>query len=424
MRNLTQLAAAACVLLIACTGPTGPAGPPGPAATAAEAGVGLAIDGGATISISCLSPCHAFNGVIAQYQGSTHYQVYLANVDTATAAEWTEPGEPCGNCHAIDAIQQRVTGNVQTDMDAGVVNLAMGELQYLDPRTHALTAANYAGTATVAQVYCTTCHDVTNQNDPHKTGIPWTPGSFPLFIDGGSIFLDKSPTVGAVTGMDAGSYGPGDTCMWCHRSRSDVTNYITASNTMSIYWGPHEGPQADVFTAAGGYQYPNLPYGTSTHQQKLSCVDCHMPSVADNSNVPNHTFNPQLSVCANCHSPAPTSFDVSGGETIVKSVLTDVERAMNDLGWLTRSSSSPYVALSDADGGSGQVGDGNWDQDDPTPGAVLTAPQAGAIYNYMLVARGGGYGVHNPLYEKQLMYDSYMAVTGNPPPTFSSGRPQ
>jgi hypothetical protein len=58
------------------------------------------------------------------------------------------------------------------------------------------------------------------------------------------------------------------------------------------------------------------------------------------------------------------------------------------------------------------------------PGVTLTAAQAGAMYDYILVARGGAYGVHNPLYEKQLMYDSYEAVTGNPPPTFISGRPQ
>ena len=57
------------------------------------------------------------------------------------------------------------------------------------------------------------------------------------------------------------------------------------------------------------------------------------------------------------------------------------------------------------------------------PGVTLTAAQAGALYNYILVARGGAYGVHNPLYEEQLLYDSYMAVTGSAPPAFPSGRP-
>ena len=58
------------------------------------------------------------------------------------------------------------------------------------------------GSATVAEVYCTTCHAVTDANDPHKTGIPWTPGSFPLQVadDGGAINIEKSPSTAAVTG--------------------------------------------------------------------------------------------------------------------------------------------------------------------------------------------------------------------------------
>jgi len=365
---------------------------------------------------------------VSQYQGSTHYQVFLSDVDTTTAAEWTAPGGACGNCHAIDALQQRVAGNVGTNGDAGVVNLASGELQYLDPTTNKPKYATYAGTATLAQVYCTTCHAVTSANDPHVTGLPWTPGSFPLQVspDGGSVFLEKSPTAGVVTGSDAGFYGPGDTCMWCHRSRVDVNNAIAATTAITdTRWGPHEGPQADIFTGQGGYHYAGQTYGTSTHQQKLSCVDCHMPNAASNSNVPDHSFNPQLSVCASCHTPAPTSFDVGGGEAVIKGALTDLERALNGLGWLTRSSSAPYAPLTDPDGGGGEVGDGNWTNDNPMPGQTLTADQAGALYNYLLVARGGAFGVHNPLYEEQLVYDSFVAaMPGQVPPTFSSGRPQ
>ena len=106
-------------LLCACSGPTGPAGADGdagpsgpqgatgPAGPAGEdgppgaSGPGYVPDGGGAIPVSCLSPCHGFNGVISQYQGSIHYMVYLSNVDTSTAAEWTAPGSPCGNCHAI-----------------------------------------------------------------------------------------------------------------------------------------------------------------------------------------------------------------------------------------------------------------------------------------------------------------------------------
>ncbi len=45
-------------------------------------------------------------------------------------------------------------------------------------------------------------------------------------------------------------------------------------------------------------------------------------------------------------------------------------------------------------------------------GGLLTQDQAGALYDYILVARGGASGVHNPKYIGQLLYDSYYALTG------------
>src|SRR5580700_8213717 len=145
------------VFLTACTGPTGPAGETGeagpggphgeagPAGPAGKSGMSAELpENGVAIPVSCLSPCHGFNGVVAQYQTSVHYTEYLVNVSSATPeTEWTSPGAPCGNCHAIDGLQQRVTGNVGTTNDGGVVNLASGELQYRDPVTGLLSSANY-----------------------------------------------------------------------------------------------------------------------------------------------------------------------------------------------------------------------------------------------------------------------------------------
>ena len=371
---------------------------------------------------SCLSPCHGFNGVVSQFQSSAHYIAYVQNLGSTTAEEWTAPGSPCGNCHAIDALQQRVTGNVATNHGGVVANLASGDLQYRDPTTNALSSASYAGSASVAEVYCTTCHAVTDANDPHKTGVPWTPGSFPLQVatdDGGAaatLFVEKSPSTSAVTGTAAGTYGTGNTCMWCHRSRIDVTNYISAANNKvtSTHWGPHEGPQADLFTATGGYQYAGQTYGTATHQQKLSCVDCHMPDVADNGGVADHSFNPSLTACKQCHATA-NSFDVNGFEGQVKSALTQIETYFNSQGLLTRASAPPYTPLTPA-----QLGDGAWATDQPVPGGtigdggLMTQDQAGALYNYILVARGGAFGVHNPKYVAEILYDSYFALTGLP----------
>jgi hypothetical protein len=367
---------------------------------------------------------------VAQYQTSVHYTEYLVNVSSATPeAEWTTTGAACGNCHAIDAFQQRTTGNVGTAGNGTVANLASGELQYRDPATGALSTSTYLGTATVAEVYCTTCHAVTNANDPHKTGLPWTAGSFPLYVseDGGAINIERSPSTAAVTGTQAsgpngGNFGPGATCMWCHRSRVDVTNYLTSTGNKitSPYWGPHEGPQADLFTGVGAYEYVGATYGEATHEQKLSCVDCHMVPMATNGNVPDHSFAPQLSACLGCHAGA-TSFDMSGYETDIQTLLTEFEVVLSGEGLLTRASSPPYLPLTAA-----QFGDGNWADDLPSPGGsvdggltALTEDQAGAIYNYILVARGGAYGVHNPKYIGEILYDSYAALTGSPPTDFA-----
>jgi hypothetical protein len=363
---------------------------------------------------------------VTQYQSSVHYVAYLTNLGTSTAAEWTAPGAPCGNCHAIDGVEQRVSGHVGTTDGGRVENLSSGELQYRDPAKGTLSSANYVGSAAVAQVYCTTCHAVTNANDPHKTGIPWTPGSFPLQVsaDAGAVYVEKSPSTSAVTGYDAGFYGPGDTCMWCHRSRVDITNYVapTGNKITSVHWGPHEGPQADVFTGAGGYHYANHSYGESTHQQKLSCTDCHMMDVAENGNVPDHSFNPRIAACTSCHVGA-TTYDINGFESQVQSAMTQIETYLNGQGLLTRAQTAPYLPLD-----ASQLGDGNWDLDQPVPGGtleggLLTQDQAGALYNYILVARGGAYGVHNPRYVAQLLFDSYFALTGLPLAAFPQ-RPQ
>jgi hypothetical protein len=392
-------------------GAAGSQGTPGPSGSAGAMGPPGISDGG--IATSCMSPCHGFNGVISQFQTSVHYSTYVTNAGTDQATEWTAPGSACGNCHAIDALAQRTA--LGTVGDAGVTNAANGELEYRNSLTGGVSDSTYTGSAIVAEVYCTTCHAVTPANDPHVTGIPWTPGSFPLVVASGATdlpFLEKSPTISAITGSSAGPMGTANACVWCHKSRKDVTSYITASNVLtSVYWGPHEGPQADLFSAAGGYQYAGMTYGTSTHQQKLTCIDCHMPEVTANRGVPDHSFAPRLSACQSCHA-GETSFDISGGQTLVIGGMRQLQAALNTAGYLTRGLTSPYPGLQPT-----ELTDNAFELDQPRPGGpALTAAQAGALYNYILIARGGASGVHNPTYIKQLLVDSYTSLTGNVPP--------
>ena len=113
---------------------------------------------------------------------------------------------------------------------------AYGELGYRNPANNAYSEAVYGGNAKIAAVNCTTCHSVTNDTDPHKTGLPYAPGSFPLRVPTGTndpSFIEKSADTSAVSGTAAGNLGTSNTCAWCHRSRKDVTNYITASVTLT-----------------------------------------------------------------------------------------------------------------------------------------------------------------------------------------------
>jgi len=402
-------------------GPQGPAGPPG--LPGAPGGDGTGADGG--IPTSCLSPCHGFNGIVEQWKTSTHYATFVANLNGGEVPTWTGPG-PCGNCHAIDALEGRVAGRVGVQGDAGVAHAVSGELGYR-AANGSLTDSTYTGSAKVAAVTCVTCHAVTDQNDPHRTGATYTPGSFPLRVASGAddqAFIEKSPDTSAVTGTPAGKLGTANTCVYCHKSRKDVTNYVRATNVLSsTFWGPHEGPQTDVFSGQGGYHFAARTYGSSTHLAKLTCVDCHMPTVTSNGGAPNHSFYAQLSACQSCHVGA-TSFDVTGGQSQVRAALFELEAALNTAGYLTRSAAAPYAPLAPS-----ELADGHFELDTPRPNGgpggappSLTADQAGALYNYFIVARGSALGVHNPKYVRQLVFDSYVAVTGQPPTTIV--RPQ
>ncbi len=408
------------------TGPVGSVGPMGlPGEAGAPGGPGAlgSVDGGlAGLPTSCLSPCHGFNGIVEQWKTSTHYSTFISNLGGAEVASWTGPAA-CGNCHANDAIEKRVAGSVGTAGDAGVGHLAQGQLEYRDLTTGALAETTYAGQSKVASVSCVTCHSVTDATDPHRTGKAYVAGSFPLRVPTGATdqaTIEKSPDTTAVTGTPAGVLGSANACVWCHKSRKDVTNYIGADTVLtSSHWGPHEGPQSDVFSGKGGYHFAAMTYGTSTHQQKLTCVDCHMSSPAPSQDGAatwaNHSFYPQLRACLSCHAGA-TTFDINGGEGQIKAALFELQKVLNDAGYLTRGTAAPYPPLQ-----ASELSDAHFELDLTRPGGGaeggvqhLTADQAGALYNFILIARGGALGVHNPKYSKQLIFDSYMSLTGLP----------
>lgn len=388
-------------------GPAGGQGPEGPPGENAESGM----------TPGCLAPCHGFTGIVEQWKTSTHYATYIANLGGEEVPTWTG-ATSCGNCHAIDAIEQRVIGNVSHAGTAGPGHVSHGQLSYLSSVNSKVSESTYAGHATVAVVHCSTCHETDAATDPHKTGATFVPGSFPLRVPSGAgdeAYLEKSSIAGTSDGTTSGEYNKGNACVWCHKSRKDVTNYIATTNNLSSpHWGPHEGPQSDIYTGKGGYHYAGKVYASSSHQSFTNgCVDCHMPGVASNGDIGDHSFYPRLSTCqqGGCHVTA-TSFDVIGGQSAMKAGIQELRVALNDLGLLTRSASAPYEALTADD-----LDDQHFGEDKVRPTSGVDAAHAGAVYNYLLLARGSGGGVHNPVYVRELIYDSYQAVTGNAPAT-------
>lgn len=281
----------------------------------------------------------------------------------------------------------------------------------------------YGGHSGVAIIGCTTCHDAL-KNDPHVTGGNYAKGDFKLRVPTGpddQAYLEKSPTPGSVEGMPAGKWGTSNTCVFCHKSRKDVTSYITASNSLSsTFWVPHEGPHSDVFTGKGGYHFAGKTYTNSTHQTTSGCGTCHMPKVAENGNYPDHSFFPRLSTCSGngCHSAAAlTELNTSHG--VFNAAMKDLQRVLDAKGFLTRGGTKPLPQLTPA-----QLADLQFSLDQVRdPGGPASADEAGALYNYLLLARGGALGAHNPFYSKQLIYDSYQAVKGPSDPATPSTIP-
>ncbi|HEY3352007.1 MAG TPA: ammonia-forming cytochrome c nitrite reductase subunit c552 [Polyangia bacterium] len=396
-------------------GPTGATGPTGPALEVGDGGVAQGV-----ITASCLSPCHSFTGIVDQYRSSTHYAAFVANLGGQEVPTWTGT-TPCGNCHAIDALSLRAQGQVLSP-GGTVSSIEQGHLEYADTtKSNALADSLYAGSAKVAEVYCTTCHMVTEANDPHKTGAVYTPGTFGFWVATGAAdaaYLEKSPAAGSVVGQPAGNYGTGNVCIYCHKARKDVRNYIKPAGVTlnNPYWGPHEGPQADVYTGKGGYEFASKTYASSTHTSfEDGCITCHMPPASVNGDYPNHSFYAQVSACQACHAGA-TSFDVNGAQTQITAALTELEALLNSAGYLSRATTGADMPVAAKDLGSNF----QLDQTRSAPPSTLDQDTAGALWNYIIIARGGALGVHNPTYTRQLLFDSIEKVKGSAPTSITT----
>ncbi len=187
--------------------------------------------------------------------------------------------------------------------------------------------------------------------------------------------------------------GPSNLCINCHQARTIAPNLAAPGATFRItsaHYGPHHGPQANVFAGigfaeiAGPVVYPVT--GSSKHFQQASCTVCHMGEFADNEG--GHTWNPSLAACNTCHEGA-TTFDIGGVQYDTEEKLVRLRDLLMDLG---------VVEYIEADLAY-----------EPVAG---TYPMlyAEAYYNWIGIEEDRSLGVHNPQYVNALLTNSIAAL--------------
>ncbi|MFZ4617091.1 MAG: hypothetical protein ACOYM2_12965 [Rectinemataceae bacterium] len=257
-----------------------------------------------------------------------------------------------------------------------------------------------------SQPGCFSCHD------PHTTG-------------------DMSlRTVKQVTLVDGTIYdgGKGNLCASCHQSRTNIAKAMPTMTAKSLNanWGAHHGPQADVIAGTGGYQFAGKKYTAHTMMVTDSCVTCHMGQpdgrYGFSPKVGGHSFNMagnvheaaviNMNACLSCHPDVKqvvgtplyaikgkSDYDQNGKiEPIQQEVQGLLNKFVNKAGKGYLQTLKPPMYTSD----------GKWAG--PPADAPYKLAHFAALYNYKLVLEDKSLGVHNAIYEIELLYDSLQAL--------------
>ncbi len=200
--------------------------------------------------------------------------------------------------------------------------------------------------------------------------------------------------------------GNGQLCMTCHQARTNGNTVIT--NVAPYYgfkdrFGPHHGPQADMYLGQNAYQYGNNSLtGLMTHGSVPdACVTCHMANIGT-GNSPSHqwsmidttggTPHDLVGGCVNCHGNITSFDDIKAssdwdGNGVVEGVQTEVQGMLNELAALLPKDSTGAVVSRTSD-------------------SLLVKGQPSiikGIYTYYFVSEDKSMGVHNAKYTVALL---------------------
>jgi hypothetical protein len=349
-RTITLLLGSALAMFImACEGPVGPQGPAGTPGTPGAQGPagppGAAGPAGADALNTCVQ-CHGQNATLLaiewQYRKSAHYETV-----------YYERGGDCMECH-----------NHQGFITAAVNG------QPLPPVF-----------ATPAPINCRTCHRI------HTN------------FTGGDYALTKTTPVALKVGGTL-DMGDGNLCGSCHQARPISPAPVLGGapvNITNFRYGPHYGPQANVFAQSGPFHFTGPatipPAATNPHRDE--CSACHMvPGVVNNNAVSagGHTFTltygadgsgQLVAACTRCHSSAQ-SFDHFGGKSRTQAQLATLKGLLAAEGIMR------------ADG---YANTGTFD-----------ANVVAAFLNWKYFYYDGSYGLHNPEYTDAVLRNTIAAM--------------
>jgi hypothetical protein len=228
-----------------------------------------------------------------------------------------------------------------------------------------------AGDPSPSRQDCRTCHQIHTTYSESDWALETTE-PVPMF---------------AVTGTPTFNKGKGNLCANCHQARREYPGDPDGDGIVtgiSSHWGPHHGPQSAMMLGVAG-SIQGQPHWHYKLDGELSladgCVSCHMG--------PNdsHTWEPDDSVCENCHGDG---FDPSDFTDAIQAGLDALGAKLVTLG---------VLSSNDEDG-------------HPT---VREAPEdvAGALFNWLYIAHEDkSLGIHNPDYTEALLEDACERVGG------------
>lgn len=342
------------LIVSSCTGPEGPAGPPGK--DGKDGSTGTAVCG----------VCHESSSFLLAMQKQYHHSLHYMGEAFATANRTT-----CATCHTHEGFRESLITGLDTAR---------------------------AAIPHPTGVNCRTCHNIHTKYDSTDYALTYT--SPVKFRHGGQTV----------------NFGEGNLCAKCHQARvvSPLPTVGGDSVTISNFrWGPHYSMNANILAGVGGYEISgpeNYP-STNPHRTliKDGCITCHMARPYGTF-AGGHTFKmtyesggskfEHVVSCAqsDCH-PGATKFDIDGKVTEIKNLIAQLRQKLLDKGLLdvTRATTpddvlNEYIMLPN------------------NRPKKFSSLEAGAVLNYLLVAKDRSYGIHNYKYTKALLVNTINAL--------------